>query len=94
MFPEDCHIDCQYLIKLWIAEEFVLSDSKREALDIGRGYLNQLASSFLLEAPHVDPRRIVKYCKMHDLLDFTLTKSGQETKCVFQARNELDEFPL
>ncbi|XP_059063201.1 disease resistance RPP13-like protein 4 [Cryptomeria japonica] len=94
-FPEDCRIDCQYLIKLWIAEGFVPSDLKREALDIGRDYLNLLVSSCLIEAFHVDQRRRIKYCKMHDLLrDFALRKSEEEMKCVFKAGNELNEFPL
>ncbi|XP_060194812.1 putative late blight resistance protein homolog R1B-17 isoform X2 [Lycium barbarum] len=80
LFPEDCKIPVSDLLKLWMAEEFVLNIDKENMEEASRICLNDLLNRSLVM---VSERRIngdVEYCTIHDVVrEFCCRKLREET---------------
>ncbi|XP_026417015.1 putative disease resistance protein RGA1 isoform X2 [Papaver somniferum] len=72
IFPKDWEIEREMLIRLWMAEGFLLSSSGGESIsleDIGNEYFEYLVwSSFFQDVQKHHLSGDIKTCKMHDLV--------------------------
>ncbi|XP_026416794.1 putative disease resistance protein RGA4 [Papaver somniferum] len=72
IFPKDWEINREMLIRLWMAEGFLLSSSGGESIsleDIGNEYFEYLVwSSFFQDVQKHHLSGDIKTCKMHDLV--------------------------
>ncbi|MBA0786417.1 hypothetical protein Gotri_028101, partial [Gossypium trilobum] len=84
-FPEDCMIDVDRLIQLWVAEGIVSSkeeerDGGEIAEDVAESYLMELVERCMIQVRKRDVATLkVKTIQMHDLMrDLCLSKAKQE----------------
>ncbi|XP_062077220.1 putative disease resistance protein RGA3 [Humulus lupulus] len=85
LFPKDHEFDVQMMIKLWMAQGFIITDHpEKSAEDVGYEYvLNLLRRSFFQE-PTIDVmNRVVKF-KIHHLMHDLATVVA-EGKCLFSS---------
>ncbi|XP_048318710.2 putative disease resistance protein RGA3 [Ziziphus jujuba] len=86
LFPKSYAFDKYELIKLWMAEEFILAKKNEKTEDIGSGYFNNLVMRFFFEISSDDS---TKY-RMHDLIH-NLAQSIAHPFC-FQVKDEKPMF--
>ncbi|GMP93063.1 hypothetical protein CsSME_00043047 [Camellia sinensis var. sinensis] len=77
-FPEDYEIRVQKLIRLWIAEGFIIKTSEKSLEDVGNEYLMDLLSRNLLLVSRRGYDGEIKACGIHDLLREFCIKQGTE----------------
>ncbi|MBA0665412.1 hypothetical protein Goklo_005269, partial [Gossypium klotzschianum] len=82
-YPEDWEISKKVLIRLWIAEGFILAslESKEMLMEnVGEFYLEELIGRSLVQVARRDyTGRNVKTCRIHDLLrDLCIQKAREE----------------
>ncbi|GLJ14512.1 hypothetical protein SUGI_0234850 [Cryptomeria japonica] len=87
-FHEDEEIKCEYLINLWIGEGLI--PAEEEQWEMAWDWLDQLVQLCLLqfwEDPgffsYLQVNRLIKFCKIHDLLRDLAIHISKENKCVF-----------
>ncbi|XP_054819070.1 disease resistance protein RPM1-like [Prosopis cineraria] len=82
IFPEDYHINCKRLIRLWIAEGFV-QEGKTETLEqVGMNYLQELINRNLVQAAVTDFDGKVRSYRVHDMMrGFILKKFAEVNFC-------------
>ncbi|KAM3370494.1 hypothetical protein ACQJBY_018052 [Aegilops geniculata] len=68
LFPEDCRISCDSLVRLWVAEGFVPSKGKNTPEMVAEGNLMELVHRNMLEVVEYDELGRVSVCKMHDIM--------------------------
>ncbi|XP_054819071.1 disease resistance protein RPM1-like [Prosopis cineraria] len=80
-FPEDYPINCNRLIRLWIAVGFVKENPERPE-EIGRKHLQELINRSLIQATVVDCDGKVRSCRVHDMMrGFILQKFEEMNFC-------------
>ncbi|XP_054818407.1 disease resistance protein RPM1-like [Prosopis cineraria] len=92
VFPEGYPINCNRLVRLWIAEGFVQTDLKTETLeDVGMNYLQEMILRNLLQATVFDIDGKVRTCKVQDTMrGFILTKFTELNFCQVLDKIESD----
>ncbi|XP_027085017.2 disease resistance protein RPM1-like [Coffea arabica] len=79
IYPEDYLIDCQGLIPLWIAENFVEWREGMSIEDVAWGYLGELIRRSLIQVTRVFYEGSPVTCQIHDLLrEVILIKSREQ----------------
>ncbi|XXG51498.1 hypothetical protein AAC387_Pa03g0047 [Persea americana] len=68
LFPEDSEIRSKKLIKLWIAEGFIMQRGDVVLEDVAEDYLNELISRSMIQAASRRCDGSVSTCRIHDLL--------------------------
>ncbi|CAN6181183.1 unnamed protein product [Urochloa humidicola] len=78
-FPEDCIIDKNSLIWMWVAEDFVPKKLGIGLFDVGEGYFNDLVNRSLIQAVESKSKGIIDGCRVHDMvLDLVRSLSREE----------------
>ncbi|XP_078153651.1 putative disease resistance protein RGA3 [Carex rostrata] len=65
MYPKDYTLVKKDLIELWIAHGYIESRSKRNIIEIGVEYYNELKERSFLDYAFTDSK---EYCKLHDII--------------------------
>uniref|UniRef100_A0A0E0P622 Uncharacterized protein n=1 Tax=Oryza rufipogon TaxID=4529 RepID=A0A0E0P622_ORYRU len=68
MFPEDCPMPRDNLVRLWVAEGFAARKENNTPEDVAEGNLNELINRNMLEVVETDELGRVSTCKMHDIM--------------------------
>ncbi|XVF78160.1 hypothetical protein PTKIN_Ptkin14bG0107100 [Pterospermum kingtungense] len=89
LYPEDCEIDADELIQLWIAEGHVEeTDSRQMEIDKGHTILNDLKNSCLIESDGYGG------VKLHDVVrDMALRITSVRPRFLVRAGMQLKEIP-
>ncbi|KAG5601784.1 hypothetical protein H5410_033154 [Solanum commersonii] len=79
LFPEDHKITVDHLLKLWMAEEFVLNSETENVEEASRNCLSDLLNSSLVMVSGMRINRDIVYCSLHDVVrEFCLRKLTQD----------------
>ncbi|CAN6371417.1 unnamed protein product [Urochloa humidicola] len=79
LFPEDYPMSRESLVRLWVAEGFVLSKEKSTPEEVAEGNLMELIHRNMLEVVDYDELGRVSTCKMHDIMrDLALSVAKEE----------------
>ncbi|TMW80388.1 hypothetical protein EJD97_020617, partial [Solanum chilense] len=79
LFPEDHKIPVDDLLKLWMAEEFVLNSETENMEEASRNCLRDLLNRSLVMVSGRNDNRAVQYCSLHDVVrEFCLRKLTQD----------------
>uniref|UniRef100_A0A0D9XXN5 AAA+ ATPase domain-containing protein n=1 Tax=Leersia perrieri TaxID=77586 RepID=A0A0D9XXN5_9ORYZ len=91
MYPEDCIIKKNDLVRQWIAEGFVSKISGLYADDVAGSYFNELINRSMIQPLYTDYNDEVLSCRIHDLmLEIIRSKSVEENFfSVIDARNAM-----
>ncbi|KAG0529421.1 hypothetical protein BDA96_05G097000 [Sorghum bicolor] len=90
LFPEDYPMSRETLVRLWVAEGFVLSKEKNTQEEVAEGNLMELIHRNMLEVVDYDELGRVSTCKMHDIMrDLALCVAKEEK---FGSANEYGEL--
>ncbi|XP_055801112.1 disease resistance protein RPP13-like [Solanum dulcamara] len=74
IFPEDQEVRAEDIIRLWMAEGFILNGEERME-DVAEGFLNELIRRSLVQVADTFWEKVVK-CRVHDLLrDLAIQKA-------------------
>ncbi|KAL7218019.1 hypothetical protein ACSBR2_011284 [Camellia fascicularis] len=101
VFPEDCFIDHWRLIRLWVAEGFVVTKAGMTKEEVAEGYLNELINRSLVQvAERRRDRRVATY-RIHNLWrEIIVSKSGEQNIVTLAVSNRarlkgalLETFP-
>ncbi|KAF7052834.1 hypothetical protein CFC21_060867 [Triticum aestivum] len=68
LFPEDYHMSRESLVRLWVAEGFVVRKEKNTPEMVAEGNLMELIHRNMLEVVENDELGRVSTCKMHDIV--------------------------
>uniref|UniRef100_A0A0D9Y0G5 AAA+ ATPase domain-containing protein n=1 Tax=Leersia perrieri TaxID=77586 RepID=A0A0D9Y0G5_9ORYZ len=84
LFPEDCVIETDQLVKRWIAEGFIIAEGRQDLEEIGESYFNELVSKNMIQPVKVRYDGQVESCRIHDMiLDLLTSKSIKENFATF-----------
>ncbi|KAH0749311.1 hypothetical protein KY290_028543 [Solanum tuberosum] len=79
LFPEDHKIPVDDLLKLWMAEEFVLNSETENMEEASRNCLSDLLNKSLVMVSGMRINRDVQYCSLHDVVrEFCLRKLTED----------------
>uniref|UniRef100_A0A452XHZ8 Disease resistance protein RPP13 n=1 Tax=Aegilops tauschii subsp. strangulata TaxID=200361 RepID=A0A452XHZ8_AEGTS len=80
MYPEDREIDKFDLLRQWVAEGFVITNGRLDAVDLAEKYFKELINMCMLEPGKIDDyNNEVLSCRVHDIiLDLMRSKSSKE----------------
>ncbi|KAF8672299.1 hypothetical protein HU200_049498 [Digitaria exilis] len=79
MFPEDCKINRDRLVSMWISERFVAEERGRTLQEVGEGYFDELINRSLLQATDMGYDGKARGCTIHDImLDLIISKACDE----------------
>ncbi|KAH0666349.1 hypothetical protein KY285_027555 [Solanum tuberosum] len=79
LFPEDHKIPVDHLLKLWMAEEFVLNAGTENMEEASRVCLSDLHNRSLVMVSGMRINRDVEYCSLHDVVrEFCLRKLTED----------------
>ncbi|XP_059662341.1 disease resistance protein RPM1-like isoform X2 [Cornus florida] len=79
IFPEDHSIECGRLIRLWIAEGFVMKERGKTLEEVAEEYLNELIGRNLVHVSKWDFDGRARSCRLQNLLlEFIVSKSEDE----------------
>lgn len=67
MFPDFRKIENMRLIRLWIAEGFVIEKEGKTPEEVAEGYLKELLDRSLIQAARITNDGRIKSCRIHDL---------------------------
>ncbi|CAL2237061.1 unnamed protein product [Prunus armeniaca] len=93
LFPPDSEIPIENLIKLWVAQGFVIKSSNpNECLeDVGYKYYNELVWRSFFQEEEKDEVGIIKSCKMHDLMNELAVKvAGEGSRIIDRNKTDFD----
>ncbi|XP_042488302.1 putative disease resistance RPP13-like protein 3 [Macadamia integrifolia] len=68
LYPEDYEISSEKLIRLWVAEGFILQRGEETMEDTAEEYLEELIDRSMIQAASRRPDGGVEKCRIHDLL--------------------------
>lgn len=78
MFPEDYNIPRNILIRLWVAEGFVVEKQGSTSYNTGETYFNELVNRSMIMPIDID-YGVARYCRVHDMiLDLIISVATQE----------------
>nr|CDM87048.1 unnamed protein product [Triticum aestivum] len=78
-YREDQEIEKDYLLRQWIAQEFVSTTSVRDAEDVAEDYFYKLINMSMIQPWKIDYNDEVLSCKVHDImLDLIRSKVAEE----------------
>ncbi|XP_015697516.1 disease resistance protein RPM1-like [Oryza brachyantha] len=90
MFPEDYLLSREVLVRLWIAEGFVVKKGDSTLEEVAEGYLMELVHRNMLQLVDNDELGRVSTCRMHDILrELALSISKAE---LFGTANNFSEM--
>ncbi|KAK4719025.1 hypothetical protein R3W88_017363 [Solanum pinnatisectum] len=79
LFPEDHKITVDDLLKLWMAEEFVLNSETENMEEASRNCLSDLLNRSLVMVSGMRINRDIVYCSLHDVVrEFCLRKLTED----------------
>ncbi|KAF8723107.1 hypothetical protein HU200_022262 [Digitaria exilis] len=79
MFPEDCEINRDRLVRMWIAENFIAEERGRTLQEVAEGYFYELINRSLVQATDIGYDGKPQSFKVHDLmLDLLISKASEE----------------
>ncbi|KAL6505617.1 hypothetical protein OROHE_022996 [Orobanche hederae] len=82
LFPEDCDIIPERVIRMWIAEGFVEKFGNMRAEDVAETYLVKLVNKSMIQVVKRNAAGRLKRCRMHDLMrDIALSTSRMQKFC-------------
>ncbi|CAO2148643.1 unnamed protein product [Urochloa humidicola] len=82
MFPEDYKIQKSDLVRLWVAEGFVVGKLGSNSYDTGERYFNELVNRSMIMPVDMDKYAVASACRVHDMvLDLIINISAQEIFC-------------
>ncbi|CAO2143943.1 unnamed protein product [Urochloa humidicola] len=82
MFPEDYKIQKSDLVRLWVAEGFVIGKLGTDSYDTGERYFNELVNRSMIMPVDIDKYAVASACRVHDMvLDLIINISAQENFC-------------
>ncbi|KAJ3669605.1 hypothetical protein LUZ60_011555 [Juncus effusus] len=88
-FPEDYKIDAKQLIKMWVAEGFILEEENRTMEDTAECYLEELVERCMVQVSKRNYDSSVKYCRIHDLLrDLAIQKAKEDNFVTLLSHND------
>ncbi|KAG2561276.1 hypothetical protein PVAP13_8KG150400 [Panicum virgatum] len=90
LFPEDCAMSRESLVRMWVAEGFVMGRGKNTPEDVAEGNLIELIHRNMLEAFEYDELGRVNTCKMHDIMRELALSVAKEEK--FGSANQYGEM--
>ncbi|KAG5608652.1 hypothetical protein H5410_019933 [Solanum commersonii] len=75
IFPEDQVLEADNIIRLWMAEGFIVPRGEERMEDVAEGFLNELISRSLVQVAQTFWERVTA-CRVHDLLhDLAIQKA-------------------
>ncbi|XP_044392838.1 disease resistance protein PIK6-NP-like [Triticum aestivum] len=84
IFPEDCEIKRDQLIRRWIAEGFINTEGGQDLEEIGDGYFSDLINRSMVQPVRIQYDGRVYSCRVHDMiLDLLISKSIEENFVTF-----------
>ncbi|XP_015698182.1 disease resistance protein RGA5-like [Oryza brachyantha] len=84
IFPEDCEIERDHLVKRWIAEGFINAEGGQDLEEIGESYFNDLVNRSMIQPVKFRYDGRVDSCRIHDMiLDLLTSKSIKENFSTF-----------
>uniref|UniRef100_A0A0E0J4J0 Uncharacterized protein n=1 Tax=Oryza nivara TaxID=4536 RepID=A0A0E0J4J0_ORYNI len=91
MYPEDCEIDVQQLLRRWRAEGFIKVNCGRNIMEEGEFYLNELINRSLIQPEKMLFDNRIRTCRVHDIiLDLIVSKAIEDNfVTVFSDPNSL-----
>ncbi|KAF0897229.1 hypothetical protein E2562_034539, partial [Oryza meyeriana var. granulata] len=92
LFPEDYTMTRESLVRLWVAEGFVLSKEKNTPEDVAEGNLMELIHRNMLEIVENDEVGRVNTCKMHDIVRVLALSIAKEER--FGSANDVGTMLL
>ncbi|EEE51881.1 hypothetical protein OsJ_33430 [Oryza sativa Japonica Group] len=96
LFPEDYTMTRESLLRLWVAEGFVLGKEKNTLEDVAEGNLMELIHRNMLEVVDNDEIGRVNSCKMHDIvrvLALSIAKEESYLTVLELQDSEITEVP-
>ncbi|KAM2503766.1 hypothetical protein PS1_037754 [Malus domestica] len=79
IFPDLYQIDHMRLIRLWMAEGFVIEREGKTPEEVAESYLKELLDRSLIQAAEIATDGRVKSCRIHDLLrEIIISKSREQ----------------
>ncbi|XP_006662838.3 disease resistance protein RPM1-like isoform X2 [Oryza brachyantha] len=79
LFPEDHQLSRETLVRLWVAEGFVVQNEENSPEEVAEKHLRELIQRNMLQVVENDELGRVSTCKMHDLVrDLALCIAKQE----------------
>ncbi|KAH0757040.1 hypothetical protein KY290_020533 [Solanum tuberosum] len=76
IFPEDQVIDAEDIIRLWMAEGFIIPRGEERMEDVAEDFLNELIRRSLVQEAKIFLEKVTK-CRVHDLLrDLAIQKAS------------------
>jgi len=80
LFPLNCHMPCDSLVRMWVAEGFVLSKQNSTPEVVAEGILKELIRRNFLELVEDDEFGRVNSCKMHGAVHDLLMSIAKEER--------------
>lgn len=93
MYPEDCEIGKDDLIRQWIAEDFVVASSADALEDVAESYFNELLNKSLIQPGKTVGRDVVS-CRVHDMIRDLIISKCAEANFIKMAYNSQDMIKL
>uniref|UniRef100_A0ACD5YKD7 Uncharacterized protein n=1 Tax=Avena sativa TaxID=4498 RepID=A0ACD5YKD7_AVESA len=79
VFPEDYEIKRDRLVRRWIAEGFITTESGQDLQEVGEGYFSDLINRSLIEPVEIQYDGRADACRVHDMiLELIISKSLEE----------------
>ncbi|KAK4850846.1 hypothetical protein QYF36_010259 [Acer negundo] len=67
VYPEDCQINVDRLLRLWVAEGFISQDENKKMEDVAKDSFHELNDRSLIQIAKISWGRVAT-CRVHDLL--------------------------
>ncbi|KAK4851381.1 hypothetical protein QYF36_014652 [Acer negundo] len=96
LFPEDFEIDVGQLIRLWVAEGFVLHDENRNMEDVAKDNFHELINRNLIQIGKISWGRVAT-CRVHDLLRELAIEKARELNLLYvcdQMKHSTSNFSI
>ncbi|CAJ2670136.1 unnamed protein product [Trifolium pratense] len=78
MYPEDCKVNSERLIRQWIAEGFVKEEEGITLEEVAEGYLTELIHRSLVQVVSINIGGRAKRCRVHDLVHDMILKKIED----------------
>ncbi|XP_078153546.1 putative disease resistance RPP8-like protein 2 [Carex rostrata] len=94
-FPEDHEIRAVDLIRMWVAEGFILQEDNRTLEETAESYLEDLVQRSLVQVKERSLDGSIKSCYIHDLLrDLAIQKAKEDNFLVVYSHPDCDQQSL